>query len=94
MLTKEEILHISKLANLELTEEEITRFGAQLSPILDYVEKLNEVDTENVEPTSHPISDLKNRFQEDRMDNSLDIKDVTKNAKEKDGNYIVTGAVL
>lgn len=94
MLSREEILHIAKLARLNLTDEEIEKFQGQLSPILDYISKLNEVDTENVEPTFHPITDLKNRFQEDGMDNSLDVKDVTANAKEKDGNYILTGAVL
>ena len=94
MLTKEETLHIAKLANLNLTDEEVERFRGQLSPILNYIEKLNEVNTDNVEPTSHPISNLKNRFQEDGMDNALDINDVTKNANEKDGNYILTGAVL
>jgi aspartyl-tRNA(Asn)/glutamyl-tRNA(Gln) amidotransferase subunit C len=94
MLTKEEILHIAKLAKLNLSDEEIEKFRMQISPILDYIEKLKEVDTENVEPTFHPIADLKNRFQEEGMDDALDVKDVTKNAKEKDGDYILTGAVL
>ncbi len=94
MLTKEETLHIAKLARLNLTDEQIEKYRVQLSPILDYVDKLKEVDTSNVEPTFHPIGDLKNRFQEDGMDNALDVNDVTKNAKEKDGKYILTGAVL
>lgn len=94
MLTKEETLHIAKLANLNLTDAEVEKYQAQLSPILEYVEKLNGVNTQNVEPTFHPISNLRNRFQEDGMDNALDLNDVLKNAKDKDGNYILTGAVL
>ncbi len=94
MLTKEEILHIAKLAKLNLTDDEVEKFRVQLSPVLDYFEKLKEVDTDNIEPTFHPISNLKNRFQEEGMDNALDIKDVIKNAKEKNGNYILTEAVL
>ena len=94
MLTKEEILHIAKLAKLNLTDDEVEKFRVQLSPVLDYFEKLKEVDTDNIEPTFHPISNLKNRFQEEGMDNALEIKDVIKNAKEKNGNYILTEAVL
>lgn len=53
MLAKEEIKHIAKLARLGLTEKEIERFQKELSKILDYVEKLKEVDVSKVEPTSH-----------------------------------------
>lgn len=93
-MDKETIKHVAKLAKLNLTDKEVERFVDQLSPILDYVNKLNELDTKDVEPTSHPISELKNRFQEEGMDEALDIEDVTRNAKEKNGNYVVTEGVL
>jgi aspartyl-tRNA(Asn)/glutamyl-tRNA(Gln) amidotransferase subunit C len=55
MLSKEEVQHIAKLARLGLSEEEIERFQKELSSILDYVEKLKEVDISGVEPISHAV---------------------------------------
>ena len=55
MLNKEEVQHIAKLARLGLTEKEIAKYQKELSSILDYIEKLKEVDVSDVEPTSHPI---------------------------------------
>ena len=50
-----EVLKIARLARLRLSEAEVASFGAQLSEILDYVEKLSEVDTTGVEPTTHAV---------------------------------------
>ena len=55
MISKKEVKHIAKLARLGLTESEIRKFQKELSSLLDYVEKLKEVDISKVEPTSHPI---------------------------------------
>ncbi|MFH1894639.1 MAG: Asp-tRNA(Asn)/Glu-tRNA(Gln) amidotransferase subunit GatC [Patescibacteria group bacterium] len=55
MISKEEVKHIAKLARLGLTEEEIEKFQKELSSILDYIEKLKEVDVFGVEPASHAI---------------------------------------
>ena len=49
-ITREDVLRVAELANLELTETELTTYGAQLASILSYCEKLNELDTANVEP--------------------------------------------
>lgn len=51
-LTKDDVLHVAKLAKLNLTDDEIDKFTPQLSKIIDYVSELSEVDTNNVEPTS------------------------------------------
>lgn len=58
-LTKEEVLHIAKLARLELKEEEVEKFRVQLSEILEYVGQLQKVDTAGVEPISQ-ITGLQN----------------------------------
>ena len=63
-ITKEEIEHIALLARLTLSAEEKDLFGSQLSGILDYMEKLNELDTRNIEPTSHVLS-LHNVMRDD-----------------------------
>jgi len=58
MISKEEVQHIAKLARLGLTEKEIKKFQKELSSILDYIEKLKEVDVSSIEPTSHSITNL------------------------------------
>jgi len=63
-LTKQEIEHVAKLARLELTEEEIEKFGSQLSGVLDYIDQLKEVDVTGVEPTAQ-VTGLVNAWRED-----------------------------
>ena len=55
MITKEQVEHVAKLARLTLTEEEKETYTKQLSKILDYIDKLNEVNTETTEPMTQPI---------------------------------------
>jgi aspartyl-tRNA(Asn)/glutamyl-tRNA(Gln) amidotransferase subunit C len=76
------IEHLSRLARLALTEEERNRYGSQLDNILCYVEKLNELDTAGIEPTSHVIS-ISNVIREDIVRPSLDRDDALKNAPDK-----------
>ena len=55
-IDEQQVRHIAHLGRLKLTDAEIETFGAQLSDILDYVEQLNELDTEGVEPTAHAVA--------------------------------------
>ena len=64
MIDREQVLHVARLARLELTDEEVDRMSVELSKILDHIEKLSELDLENVEPTSHVI-DVGNALRED-----------------------------
>jgi aspartyl-tRNA(Asn)/glutamyl-tRNA(Gln) amidotransferase subunit C len=66
-LTAEEIKHVAKLARLELSGEELEKYGGQLSHILSYIDMLKEVDTDNVEPTAQ-VTGLVNVFREDEID--------------------------
>lgn len=63
-LTKEDILHIAKLASLQLDETEVTKFQEQLSETISYIENLSELDTENVIPTSHSTAVTNVYFQD------------------------------
>ncbi len=63
-LTKEEVKHIADLARLELTDEELEKYGGQLSDILGYIDQLQEVDVNGVEPTAQITGSL-NVFRED-----------------------------
>lgn len=64
-LTKDQVRHVAKLARLGLTPQEVEKFQTQLSGILDYVEQLNEVNTDGVEPTAQ-VTGLVNVMREDR----------------------------
>jgi aspartyl-tRNA(Asn)/glutamyl-tRNA(Gln) amidotransferase subunit C len=65
-ISREEVLHVARLARLSFSPEEIERFTEQLSDILSYMEKLQELDTEDVEPTSHVLP-ITNVFKEDEV---------------------------
>jgi aspartyl-tRNA(Asn)/glutamyl-tRNA(Gln) amidotransferase subunit C len=78
-ISKEEIEHIAVLARLSLSEEEKEIFGPQLSSVLDYMEKLNELDTRDIEPTSHVIA-LSNVMRDDAPRDSIPREDALMNA--------------
>jgi aspartyl-tRNA(Asn)/glutamyl-tRNA(Gln) amidotransferase subunit C len=80
-ISKEEIEHIAVLARLSLSEEEKELFGSQLSSILDYMEKLNELDTKGIEPTSHVLS-LSNVMRNDIPMPSIPKEDALMNAPD------------
>ncbi len=63
-ITPNDIKHIAELSRLELSEEEVKKFGGQLDSILQYIEQLNEVDTKNIEPTAQ-VSGLSNIWRAD-----------------------------
>ena len=92
-ITKDEVLYVADLARLDLDEASIEKFAGQIGNILEYVDKLNEVDTEGIRPTSHAIS-LTNAFREDEQRQSLDPEQALVNAPEKeDGNFVVPKVV-
>ncbi len=88
-ITKKEVEHVADLARLELSEQEKEQLTSQLSNILTYVEKLNELDTKGVEPTAHVI-DIRNVMREDVPAPSLAQERALSNAPEKAaGHYKV-----
>ena len=64
MIEREQVLHVARLARLRLTEEEVERMSGELSSILDHIEKINELDLEDVAPTAHVI-DVENVLRPD-----------------------------
>lgn len=88
-ISKQEVEHVAKLARLELSEQEKEMLTGQLSNILTYVEKLNELDTKDVEPTAH-VLDVRNVMRDDAAALSLDQDRALANAPEKAaGHYKV-----
>lgn len=82
----EEVKHIALLSRLELSDEEVELYTGHLTGILEYVEKLKELDVEGIEPTSHAIP-MYNVMREDVIEPSLDLDEALKNAPDRQGNY-------
>ncbi|QXE02407.1 aspartyl/glutamyl-tRNA(Asn/Gln) amidotransferase subunit C [Terribacillus aidingensis] len=88
-ITKEQVLHVAHLARLAITDEEAEKMTKELDAIIGYAELLNELDTDNVEPTTH-VLDLKNVMREDEPRKWIDREDALKNAPdEKNGQFRV-----
>ncbi len=92
-VTRKDVEHIAELARLKFTDEELNNFTGQLNEILAYVEKLNELDTENVEPLSHPVEGS-NVFREDLVKPSITTEEALKNAPEKDEQFFHVPKVI
>lgn len=85
--------HIAKLANLPLRKEEIEKFESQLSSILDYFKKLNEVNTSSIQETSQ-VTSLENVTRDDTTTPSLSQEEVLSNAKDNHNGFFKVKAIL
>ncbi len=94
-LTRAQVQHIAELAKLKLTEAEIEKMTEQLSAILDYAARLNELDTDAIPPTASVVP-LSNIMREDAVEPSLPREDVLANAPDKDerGEFFRVRAIL
>ena len=84
-ITRDDVVHVAKLARLELTEAELERFAGQLNAILEAVGKVSELDLASVEPTQHPL-ELSNVWAEDEPRPSLPVEEALANAPEREGD--------
>jgi len=85
-ISRDEVIHVARLARLALTEDEVARFQAQLDAILDAVGKVGELDLSDVEPTAHPL-DLANVWGDDEPRRSLPVDDALANAPAREADY-------
>lgn len=92
-IDQEHVKKVAKLARLELTDAEVEEFSGQLSEVLDYVEKMNELDTRDVEPLAHclPVSNV---FREDLIRPSLGSDKAMANAPDNDGDFFKVPKIL
>jgi aspartyl-tRNA(Asn)/glutamyl-tRNA(Gln) amidotransferase subunit C len=88
-----EVKHVADLARLEMSSEEVESMTRQLDGILNYVAKLNELDTGGVEPTTHAIS-IVNAFRDDETKPSLARKDALSNGPQQDGEAFIVPKVI
>lgn len=92
-VTKKDVEYVAELARLEFSEDEISKFTGDLNVILEYVNKLNELDTENVRPLQNPLP-IENAFRDDDIRQSLKRDDVLMNAPESQGGYFKVPKVI
>lgn len=92
-LSREEVLHIARLARLGISEAEVEKFREQLSNILENFEALKKVDTTSVPPTAQSI-DLQNVMREDEVAPSSPAEDILANAPHREGEFFRVKAVL
>lgn len=92
-VTKKDVEYIASLSKLKFEENELENFTHQLNDILAYVEKLNELDTENVEPLSHPVEN-NNVFREDELKPSITTEEALKNAPNKTEEFFRVPKVI
>jgi len=92
-LSREEVLHIARLARLGLNEAEVDRFREQLSDILENFEILQQVDTSNVPPTAQSIT-LQSVMRNDEVTPSLPSDEILANAPRREGDFFRVRAVL
>lgn len=95
MVTKEEVLHVAKLAKLEFNEEELTTLTTELNAVIGYVDQLKEVNVEGVEPLENLNEAMEeNALRPDQDIPSLAVADALKNAPKSGDNYFLVPKVL
>lgn len=92
-IDKQTLEDVANLARIELTPEELKRLSGQLKSILDFIDKLKELDTQNVTPTSH-ILPINNILREDVQKESLPPEKALENAPQKESNFFGVPKVI
>ena len=92
-VSKDDVKKIAELARLEFSNNEIEEYTIEMNKILGYVEKLNELDTENVEPLSHPVEN-ENVFREDINIKSVKTEEALKNAPDSTSEHFKVPKVI
>ena len=89
----DEVKNIAKLAKLKLSDDEVQEFTKGMNQILDYMDKLNELDTSNVKPLSHPLEKV-NVFREDELKTSIEREEALKNAPDRTDEFFRVPKVI
>ncbi|MCI0502558.1 MAG: Asp-tRNA(Asn)/Glu-tRNA(Gln) amidotransferase subunit GatC [Fusobacteria bacterium] len=92
-ITKDNVLHVAGLARLDLSQEEVARYEVELNDVLEFMEKLNELDTQGVEPTTH-VLDISNVFRQDIVEASSDVEEILANAPDREDDYFKVPSIL
>lgn len=88
-----DIAYVARLARLELSQDEEKQYAKQLNDILEYIDKLNKLDTKDVEPTSHVLP-IANVMRQDKREASLPVDETLNNAPLKEGNFFKVPKII
>ena len=94
LIDKQTVKHVALLSRLKLDDKELELYSRQLAAILSYISKLNEIDTKNVQPTTHPLTSLRNVFRKDILKKSLTADDALRNAPAKEDGFFKVPQVI
>lgn len=92
-ITKDNVLHVAGLARLELSEMEVEKYEVELNDVLKFMDKLNELDTDGIEPTAH-VLEINNIFREDIVKESFDVEEILSNAPDREDDYFKVPSIL
>ncbi len=92
-ISAETVLELAELARLQLSPEEVERMQRDLDSILEYVDKLSELDTENVPPTAH-VLDIATPYRADEVAGVLPVEEVVRNAPVHDATSMIVPKVI
>jgi aspartyl-tRNA(Asn)/glutamyl-tRNA(Gln) amidotransferase subunit C len=92
-ISKNEVKYIASLARLKFSDSELESYTKELNSIIEYMDKLNELDTENVSPLSHPIESI-NVFRDDEIKKSISSDEALKNAPDKNESFFKVPKVI
>ena len=92
-IDKKTVTHTAHLARIALSEEELERFAGQLDEIIGFINKLSELDTGSIRPTSH-ILPLQNVMRQDMPRPSLPVEETLKNAPQRQENFFVVPKII
>ncbi|MFD3158138.1 Asp-tRNA(Asn)/Glu-tRNA(Gln) amidotransferase subunit GatC [Haloimpatiens sp. FM7330] len=92
-VSKKDVEYVAELARLSFTEEEKAGLTNDLNKILDYMEKLNQLDTENIDIIVNPYY-IENKYREDEIKESMKLEDILNNAPEKLEEYVMVPKVI
>jgi len=92
-ITREEVEHVANLARLNLSQEELAKMTEQLDNLLSYVAKLDELDTENIKPTTHAFS-ISNAFRDDTVLGSLSQQEALANSPKQNGECFIVPRII
>ncbi len=92
-VNKKEVEHIATLAKLKFSDSELDDFTTEMNQILKYVDKLNELDTTDIEPLIHPVENV-NVFRDDKLGQSVSTEDALKNAPDRTDTFFRVPKVI
>jgi aspartyl-tRNA(Asn)/glutamyl-tRNA(Gln) amidotransferase subunit C len=93
-ISRDEVQHVARLARLELTDEEVDRFGEQLNKVLERAQRIQQLDLDDLPPTAHPLAELRNVLRPDEVVAPTVAERIFEAAPEHEGPYFKVPRII